>query len=171
MDPGAGPRKPRDLFHHMNGCLVRKNWEREKGSPSPSTGTESLSPGRTNKSWELRTPLFSDKQRHETGFKASHSTNTALFRRVNNLFARRKINLAQTKTQRAAAGVRNLNAFYKSGPDTRKEFSSTGKYQDSGAFLYLQRGWESGNLCCIETRSKPASSRLQGWAVIFMLAA
>lgn len=36
-----------------------------------------LSPGRANKSWELRTLLFSDEQRHETGFKTSDSTNRA----------------------------------------------------------------------------------------------
>lgn len=80
---------------------------------------------------------FSDKQRHETGFKASSSTNRALFKPVNNLFARVKINLAQTRRSKLPLVFEGLDAFTKASRTQKKELESTSKRENSIVGLYV----------------------------------
>lgn len=100
-------KSPRSLSSHE---WILQREHREKRVPLDPP-LQRLSPGRANKSWELRTLLFWDKQRHETGFKASHSTE--LFQTCEQPVSKGKINLAQTRHSKLSIVYRTLMHFKK----------------------------------------------------------
>lgn len=111
-------------------CLLSHEWklhrgtQRGKKSPTGSVTAESLRPRRTNKSWELRKFHSSDKQRHETGFKASYSTNRAPFQTCEQPVHKGKINLAQTRHSKPRLFCRTLVQHWQKRVVQKREHES-----------------------------------------------
>lgn len=119
------------LKRHMKEALTEN---REKRSPATSaTVSVWAQEGQASfQSWERFS--FSDKQRHEMGFKAQAQPLSDMW---DNLFVRGEINLTQTRHSKPLATLKNLDATFTKASFTEKRAWK----QHSIAGLYLC--WQS----------------------------